>query len=87
LEADIPDPPAVSFAADIPALNAAWDDTATHWKGSSPLVIHGRPIAIMYWEKVYRYLHGPKRKQWKGIKGKWFDWKVSGRLLSHRCQA
>jgi hypothetical protein len=30
-EADIPNPPAVPFASDLPRLNCMWDDTSIHW--------------------------------------------------------
>jgi hypothetical protein len=74
-ESETPDPPAVSFAHDIPRLNAMWDDTTPHWNGSSVLVIQGHPIAITYWRDVYAYAKS-KQNQWKGTKAKWFEWKV-----------
>jgi hypothetical protein len=70
---DVPDPPAVSFANDIPRLNGMWDDTTLHWSGESCLVIGGLPIPVVYWPDVYRY---GKKDQWKGTKAKWFEWKV-----------
>ena len=43
------------------------------------LLIHGCPIALIYWKDVYTAKSGIswKPSQWKGIKGKWFEWKVS----------
>lgn len=78
-EADIPNPPAISFASDLPRLNRMWDDTSIHWDQQSVLTIHGCPIALIYWKDVYTAKSGISWKpgQWKGIKGKWFDWKVS----------
>ena len=70
---DIPDPPAVSFADDIPRLNSMWDDMPPHWCGRSPLVVRGHPIPVSYWPELYKY---GKKDQWKGTKGKWFEWKV-----------
>lgn len=52
-----------------------WDDTTSHWKGSSVLVIQGHPIAITYWREIYSYAKS-KKNQWKGTKAKWFEWKV-----------
>lgn len=77
----IPDPPAVSFADDIPRLNSMWDDTTPHWCGRSPLVVGGHPIPVSYWPELYKY---GKKDQWKGTKTKWFEWKVCF-LLCHQC--
>lgn len=38
-EDEVPDPPAVGFANNIPALNRMWDDTSPAWDGHSDLVI------------------------------------------------
>ena len=79
VEADVPNPPAISFAYDLPRLNRMWDDTSVYWDRQSVLAIHGQPIALTYWRDVYTTKSGISWKpgQWKGIKGKWFDWKVS----------
>jgi hypothetical protein len=82
-ESETPDPPAVSFAHDIPRLNGMWDDTTSHWGGSSVLVIQGRPIAITYWCNIYSYAKS-KKNQWKGMKAKWFEWKVRLASLTWR---
>src|SRR6266704_2831166 len=78
-EADVPSPSAISFASDIPSLNRMWDDTSPYWDGNSKLVILGHPIALVYWKDIYTSKMGVswKPKQWKGTKGKWFEWKVS----------
>jgi hypothetical protein len=78
-EDDVPAPPALSFADDLPALNRMWDDTSTFWDHHSSLVIKGYPIALVYWKEVYTSKIGKSWKphQWKGTKGKWFEWKVS----------
>ncbi|KAF8868456.1 hypothetical protein CPB84DRAFT_1740413 [Gymnopilus junonius] len=75
---DVPVPPAVSFARDIATLNMMWDDTSEHWKNDSKMRIKGIPIAIVYWNDIYTSKPNInwKPKQWKGIKGKWFNWKV-----------
>ncbi|KAG2141618.1 hypothetical protein BD769DRAFT_1349586, partial [Suillus cothurnatus] len=70
---EIPDPPAISFAHDIPRLNDMWDDHTEHWKGLSVIVIRGHPIAVEYWPLLYRY---GKQQQWQGTKNKWNDWRV-----------
>jgi hypothetical protein len=69
----IPDPPAISFAGDIPRLNGMWDDQTAHWSGTSPLVVNGQPIAVVHWPELYKY---GKKDQWKGMKARWFEWKV-----------
>jgi hypothetical protein len=84
-EADTPDPPAVSFAHDIPRLNGMWDDKTPHWSGSSALVIQGQPIAIEYWCEIYSY-RKEKKNQWKGTKAKVFEWGVSWGALQIRSQ-
>lgn len=73
-QSQVPDPPAISFATDIPRLNAMWDDNPNHWRGESVPVIEGFPIPLVYWPEIYRY---GKKNQWKGTKGKWFEWKAS----------
>ncbi|KAG5633956.1 hypothetical protein H0H81_004196 [Sphagnurus paluster] len=54
-ERDVPDPPAVSFATNIPQLNRMWDDTSPHWDHRSHLNIDGQPIALVYWPELYKY--------------------------------
>jgi len=71
-EEDIPNPPAVSFAENLPLLNQMWDDTPPHWQRNSVLVIRGIPIPIVYWKKIYSRLHG----EWKGLKSNWSLWKA-----------
>lgn len=77
-ESDVPDPPVVSFAENIPQLNRMWDNTSCHWQNKSPLVIQGVPIPIKHWPEIYRYW---KEGQWQGTKGKWWEWKVSSICL------
>lgn len=72
-EAQVPDPPALTFTSNIARLNRMWDDTSSHWGKESVLSILGHPIALVYWPQVYKYWKGD---QWKGTKGKWFEWKV-----------
>jgi hypothetical protein len=71
--AEIPDPPAVSFVNNIPWLNQMWDDISIHWRHESRLHIQGHPIALSHWPVLYRY---SGVTTWKGIKGKFFKWKV-----------
>ncbi|KAH7904262.1 hypothetical protein BJ138DRAFT_1073587 [Hygrophoropsis aurantiaca] len=70
---DVPDPVAISFADNIPRLNAMWDDTAPHWGHESVLHVKGVPVPIAYWPDLYKYWKGD---QWKGTKKKWYEWKV-----------
>lgn len=72
-EDEVPDPPAVGFANNIPALDRMWDDTSSAWDGHSDLVIQGKPIALIYWPDVYKYWKGT---QWQGTKGRFSEWKV-----------
>jgi hypothetical protein len=77
-EADVMDPPALRFSEDIPRLNQMWDYNPVHWRGDSPLKVKGIPIPLLYWKDIY-YSKGRPWKQgsWRGIKGLWFNWKVS----------
>jgi hypothetical protein len=70
----VPDPPAVSFANDIPWLSGMWDNTSSYWTGQSCISIDNHLIAIIYWPQLYKY---GKTSQWKGIKSRYIDWKVS----------
>lgn len=72
---DVPDPPAVTFAKDIPLLMRTWDDTSPGWSPSeAALRIEEEPIAVKYWQRLYCY---GKSGQWGGLKKSWFQWKVS----------
>jgi hypothetical protein len=74
-KASIPDPPAVSFAKNIPRLVRLWDDVSTDWDPSDAVLrIQGRPIALKYWPELYRY---GKTGQWAGTKKNWAHWRVS----------
>jgi hypothetical protein len=76
---DVRPPPAISFADNLRLLNEMWDDTPGHWGGRSVLNIKGVPIPIVYWKEVYARSKsgGWKPRQWKQVKGSWFEWKVS----------
>ena len=83
--ADVKAPPIISFAHDIAGLNCMWDDTSSNWDNKSPLVICGRPIALVYWRDVYKSSRGKnehwKPGQWRGTKDKWFKWRVGNKTL------
>ncbi|KJA18093.1 hypothetical protein HYPSUDRAFT_218463 [Hypholoma sublateritium FD-334 SS-4] len=51
--ADVPPPPSMSFAHDIPLLNSMWDDASSHWGNYSVLNIRGVYIPITYWKKLF----------------------------------
>lgn len=71
----IPDPPAVSFARDLPLLMRIWDDKLPGWSPSEAVLrIEGEPIALKYWPDLYRY---GKSRQWGGVKKSWAHWRVS----------
>jgi hypothetical protein len=75
----IPDPPAVSFAKDIPRLVRLRDDASPDWDPSNAvLCIQGKPVALKYWPEVYRY---GKTGQWAGTKKNWAHWRVGGHAL------
>ncbi|KAJ7793534.1 hypothetical protein B0H14DRAFT_2533425 [Mycena olivaceomarginata] len=78
-EADVPDPPATSYARHIEDLLSDWDDNLPRWKGNSPLKINGVPIALIYWPTVFKYWKGT---QWKGVKKTWFEWKILFHAMS-----
>ncbi|KAF9046754.1 hypothetical protein BJ165DRAFT_1474000 [Panaeolus papilionaceus] len=92
-EADIPDPPSISFTNDkIDNLNAMWDFTPPHYRDTSPLIVKNIRIPIKHWRDLYksriklplgRYW---KENQWNGIKryyGKWRIIVARWRWLSH----
>jgi len=69
---EIPDPPSISFARDLPWLMRMWDDESPEWAPSEAVLrIHGEPIALKYWQEVYRY---GKSGQWAGMKKNWTHW-------------
>jgi hypothetical protein len=77
LPTEIPDPPALSFAHDLARLDRLWDDRSPQWDNTSPLYIQGKSIALVHWPTVYRHRG---TKQWRGIKQRWFEWKVRAYL-------
>lgn len=83
METDVPHVPSISFAHDLDALNSMWDDTSSYWQGHSALVVNNFPIAITYWKQVYTSKNGKNWKpgQWKMLKGRYFEWRVSLRTL------
>jgi hypothetical protein len=71
----IPDPPSISFVADIPRLNCIWDDEKPSFDAeecSKISAINGTPVALRYWPDLYR---NKKDLRWKGIKSSWVEWK------------
>jgi hypothetical protein len=83
LESDVPHAPSISFADDLDGLNSMWDDTSSYWKGHSVLIINNFPIAISYWKQIYTSKNGKNWKsgQWKILKGRYFEWRVSLKIL------
>ncbi|KAG2115289.1 uncharacterized protein F5147DRAFT_569635 [Suillus discolor] len=77
-DADIPNPPAISFVNNISQLNSMWDDHMVHWRGESVMNIQGHPIALEYWPLLYCY---SRDHQWKDTKSKWTDWWVSAYVV------
>lgn len=70
---DIPDPPLISFAKDIPRLMRVWDDSTPEWSPSEAvLYVQGEPIALKHWPSLYRY---GKSRQWAGTKKNWAHWR------------
>jgi hypothetical protein len=68
----IPNPPPFSFVKDIPLLVRMWDDGSSKWNPlEAVLHIQGEPIALKYWQLLYRY-----SGQWTGIKKNWGNWQV-----------
>ncbi|EPS93784.1 hypothetical protein FOMPIDRAFT_92652 [Fomitopsis schrenkii] len=67
----LPDPPAVHFSKDIPAL-------FHEWHSSQMLMISGRGIPIKHWDKIYKKTGGTiagKKDIWQAIKAEWGNWK------------
>ncbi|KAN0133341.1 hypothetical protein V8E53_008781 [Lactarius tabidus] len=70
LKQSIPNPPPFSFVKDIPLLVRMWDDGSSKWNPlEAVLHIQGEPIALKYWQLLYRY-----SGQWTGIKKNWGNW-------------
>ena len=65
--ASIPDPPALSYAHDLPKLVHDWDFAL------SPQ-INGIAIPLKYWARVYR---GHRPDIWRLKKEMWSQWRVS----------
>ncbi|KAE9382625.1 hypothetical protein BT96DRAFT_845291 [Gymnopus androsaceus JB14] len=71
---DVPCPPSLSFAKDIPKLGRVWDDARPEFSPSEcSLKIKGNAIALKHWPVVYSYSHD---QRWRGTKGAWDTWKV-----------
>ncbi|TFY58918.1 hypothetical protein EVJ58_g6115 [Rhodofomes roseus] len=65
----LPDPPAIHFSDDIPALFEQWNT-------SQLLKIDGHGIPIKHWDKVYKKRNGlVETDAWKAIKVEWGNWK------------
>lgn len=70
----VPDPPLISFADDIPKLVRMWDDADPTYNSDECLLkIKGQGIPLRLWETAYKY-GGDQR--WRGTKDKWSKWKV-----------
>jgi hypothetical protein len=69
--ATVPDPPAISFADDVPRL-------LREWYVSSHLTIAGRGIPVRHWDKFYMNRGGVKHGAWASFRSTWHNWKVSG---------
>lgn len=67
-DADVPNPPVISFVDDITRLNCIWDDTSMAWNPvDCVLHIHDCPITLVYWKAIYSY---GKKGQWRGTQNK-----------------
>jgi hypothetical protein len=81
--ADVPVPPAPSFAQDIPGLVSMWDDHWAEWKNNSYLRLRNTFIPLVYWKEVYTARQkGADPAHWKLLKQRWSEWKVCGVSLS-----
>ncbi|KAJ7210193.1 hypothetical protein C8J57DRAFT_1098284 [Mycena rebaudengoi] len=47
-----------------------WDDRSSHWKNDSVVKIGERPIALMYWPKIFK-----GSGLWSAHKSNWTEWK------------
>lgn len=82
---DVPPMPTDFFQRDLAILNKMWDDVSDSWCGTSPLSLRGekdgvlvtKPIAPIYWSKVYRYR---KPKIWYSSGQSWRNYEV---ILHH----
>ncbi|KAI0696041.1 hypothetical protein C8T65DRAFT_529848, partial [Cerioporus squamosus] len=64
----VPSPPKVSFANDLPRLFREWHD-------SDLLTVNGRGIPIKHWERFYKKRVGIKQHAWDLVRVKWGNWR------------
>jgi len=62
-------PSLTGFLSSPERLYSIWDDTSPSWKGLSPLMVRGIPIAVKHWKKFYanfknREVWAPHRYYW-----------------------
>ena len=73
-EADVPNPPLITFAHDIARLNCIWDDTLTFWSPTNAVFfMKGQAIVLVYLPVLYSHWKG---QQWDGLKKLYSEWKV-----------
>jgi hypothetical protein len=65
----VADPPAISFAEDVPRL-------LREWYASSYLTVAGHGIPIRHWDKFYMARGGIKHGAWDSFRSTWHNWKV-----------
>ncbi|KAK0492552.1 hypothetical protein EDD18DRAFT_1410385 [Armillaria luteobubalina] len=70
-------PPTTPFCyADMANLIASWDDCSPDWAPppNHPIVIHGYPIPVKYFQHLYRRNSGMS-DEWKRLKNDWTNWR------------
>ncbi len=75
------------YTTDLQRLIQSWDDSSTDWAPppDHPIIIHGRPIPIKFWEELYRF-NEMASGEWKRLKSDWSNWQVcSWPFLSFFC--
>ncbi|KAK0215564.1 hypothetical protein IW262DRAFT_1484702 [Armillaria fumosa] len=74
---EVPPTQPFSYNTDLQCLIQSWDDNSTDWAPPSdhPIVIHGHPIPIKHWGKLYRF-NKMVNGEWKRLKSHWSNWQA-----------
>ncbi|KAI0721352.1 hypothetical protein C8T65DRAFT_692418 [Cerioporus squamosus] len=65
----VPNPPKVSFANDLPRL-------FREWHTSEILTVNGRGIPVKHWDLFYKKRIGIKQHAWDVVRVQWGNWKA-----------
>ncbi|SJL16479.1 uncharacterized protein ARMOST_20005 [Armillaria ostoyae] len=74
-QGEVPPMEPFCFSADIQRLISSWDDTSSEWNPQMdhPIKIHGQPIPVKHWRKLYSY-NKSVGNEWEQLKKEWSHW-------------